>query len=353
MKRKLIVIGFAGLVVIGGALVTIREMRKSGRAHHENSKRSKSITANNELGPPITISADCITIEDPSGDDNGCNALQCSSRVFRGAVPHKSTPMAMTNLYNCLSSGGTAMIVGHGASGRIDTVEPGRIPSGIISSENESDWRNQVQRLRDKSLSALTLLGCSVGAQDEHDRGLKLMKQVIDASRSKKLSAPTGDIFCDRNGLYLEKGSKFREIDNSQLETGKVLQNDTTRKSENFRLRYSNTFGDQYKTIDRKDITIVIPQAGFTPPPLDELRKNQLLDLIDSENPEPNPACPISNTVGHIAFGFITREDGGSSDSRKFELLANGLLRDESQHDTNIFYRTSPQFLDFFKQFAQ
>src|SRR5216684_7634917 len=189
-------------------------------------KRSSSRLTLNKANQIASLSADCITIQKASMlSDNGCKALKCASVAFvPEPTPHEDTDSAAQNLKACVRSESSAMIIGHGAEGRIDTGGPRATPDKIISFKNPDVWKDFIGNLKDNNL-ALTLLGCNVGDGGTGGNGVKLLKSVHEYTKPSKVRAPTGDVGCYNGQLYFEDNAMWQEVSDAGIATSPIKQN--------------------------------------------------------------------------------------------------------------------------------
>lgn len=154
--------------------------------------------ADPSMGAPLV---GCTTIDATTPNDY----LDYARAGNPGAEDNESTLQAASNLLGqeTLAPNNPANIVGHGAEGDIDT---GQDWGEAITINNIDDWTPSMQMLAGK-VTELYLFGCTVGAGED---GANLLFEIAKAV-SAPVSAPTGLIYCDEDGVFtLEPGAQWQ-----------------------------------------------------------------------------------------------------------------------------------------------
>lgn len=367
----------AAVVITTSISVSCQNSSHLTDSQNNQVNRSSATLQVADLGSPVPVLADCVSIEDPKINDNGCMALACAKQTFGAQVPaptitvHDNTKAAKDNLLakddpsTCPKSQPAAVIVGHGLVAQIDTggEKQGPQNSQLIGLSNEQVWKPSLDQLKDKKLSSLTLLGCFTGYSDSKPTGfgVKLLNDVQDSSGATTVRAPTGTVFCSNNQFYFLDGADWQNAPSPPAPVGNQPHVLSSKVNHFIEVRNSGTNEPRYYKfeLDQMNFDQKIPQNQFQVyvtrdpnkqnPALPPDQRARLLNLSDLEAPFEYSGCPIAGTQGYIVLSLPSDRDKTSPAKLTLELLSNGLLRDMSQTSPNIFYRGSPDLVKTLK----
>jgi hypothetical protein len=321
----------------------------------------------------ILITGDCIAIEDPQKNDNGCHALTCAKFAFEAQKnpnatitipPPDATVTVAIGLHACLKDMGdnaTGVIVGHGAPARINTGSAQSISLGT-----ETDWDDcgnefhpgPLCSLNKDKISLLTLLGCFTGytgAEGRNGDAIKLLQDVQKVTAAKTTRAPTGTVFCSDKKFYFLNGADWQNAPSPPAQVAQQPRVLTPQANSFIRVRsvVPNAPPDQkYPKVNLTDqvkvnLTPDLDKIGFL---LHPDQQSSLLKFSNLEKPFEFAGCPTSGTQGYIVFNFPPDHDKTVPDKLTLEVLSDGLLRDTSHSAPNVFYQGSPDLAHTFSE---
>lgn len=361
MTRRRYIVLAAALVLTTTSLSCQKTVSKDTVQSSQNPK-----LAADDLPPKeISVTGDCVTVEDPDQNDNGCGALHCAQSVFESQTnptpkvftPNDTRHVALA-LQGCLGNQGVAVIVGHGLAGRIDTGGEKQGPQSTqyidLSRLSVADWDDcpskihpgSLCRLQAKKMSSLTLLGCFTGNQS--GQGDTLLTEVIKASGAQKDRAPTGAVFCSTDKkFYFVKGADWQ---NEPAPIGKQ-PSVFVPKTNVIRLLSFGPDGRQYHEVELDQVQINLTRdPNKEGPSLIPDKQPLFLNSLNLEEPFTFAGCPIAATKGYVVVNIKPDHDKTIPDKIVLEILGDRLLRDMAQTAPNVFYRSSPRLIEMFNQ---
>jgi hypothetical protein len=230
------------------------------------------------------------------------------------------------------------MIIGHGVGGRIDTGSRGE-RQHVISVDNVPDWNSFFAGLQGKQFASLTLLGCHVGDDSQDGDGTKLLGKMLLSTKAGRVKAPTGDVFCKNSSLFFENGSTLNEVHTGSKGPQATLSANVGQMKS---LTFQTDFGIPIEKIQQIEAGFKIENLR----PLTVSEQNNFIDNVNFTKAEKTDACPVAATAGYATL--ILNSNG---DKVELEVLSDGLLRDRSKHEPNVFYRGRPNFIPMWQVF--
>lgn len=285
------------------------------------------------------------TTIDATTPDGGLDATRAA---YPSAGDHATVEEAVENIMAGKTPfGRTAQLVGHGMAGLI-AVGCGKgplTPGAYIGLDNVSEW-TPVLAAMSGHLQALRLTGCNVGSGQD---GADLVEQVACAIQAPVL-APTGlaVAVADEN-ISLQDGSVW-QVGQCHIAPHPIPVPNKPTPPPAPALHFMLETGEREVVPVERVQALDFKRSGFLTGPelhLDKQGAQNLLGTMKFEEPKPLRGEPLALPTGELSIHYTDAD--GEEHERRFELLADTLLRDLSVPDAvypvdDAFRAALPQY---------